>query len=58
MMLRRQFGTIHPTGTIVWVLKGNEVVIIDVFPEETRATEDSVQRYRSTLLVPVWEWWS
>jgi hypothetical protein len=42
-MLRRQFGTIHPTGTfVVWILKSNEVVIIDVSPEETRATEDSV----------------
>ena len=55
-MLRRQFGTIHPTGTIlVWILKGNEVVIIDVFPEETRAAEDSVKRYTSAWLVPVWE---
>ena len=54
-MLGRQFGTIRPTGTVVfWILKGNEVVIIDVFPKETRAAEDSVQRYRSTLLVPVW----
>lgn len=55
-MLRRQFGTIHPTGTVVvWILKGNEVFINDVFPEEARAAEDSVQRYRSTFLVPIWE---
>ncbi len=55
-MLRRQFGTIHPTGTVVvWVLKGNKVVIIDAFSKETRAAEDSVQRYRSTLLASVWE---